>query len=373
VDDLTLGRYLAGEGSGAEVGRVERWQETAPRNRRIVGALRAFWQQSEDSAPGLDLDGMVQGILSKEERKLGQFGEHPSHRTIVRSWVRTNVCGGAALSRPTLWRAISSGIVALVAILGLFIFGGDWQHPQRAAEPRVYRTAVGEEKTIRLADGSTVRLAPATTATVTPGYIDIVGEAYFTVTANTARPVIVTTRNAQIRVLGTRYSVRHYSDESRSRVVVDEGRVSLHVVTDIARSQRRPNDIVASAGTIVQVSDSGAVTTTDVAASAYTEWSQDMLVFKRVPLGVVVTELARAYGAEIHVADSVLAKKTLILDVSVSEQTLPQVLAVVSDVLGAECKHVGDAYVLTAARQGGRGRLLDRQNEHPQTERHYGQ
>jgi hypothetical protein len=74
------------------------------------------------------------------------------------------------------------------------------------------------------------------------------------------------------------------------------------------------------------------------------------LVFNRVALGNVVTELGRAYGIEIQVADTTLAKYPMRMDVTVADDPLNQVLDEVCKVTNAHYTRVGNAYVLAPGR-----------------------
>ncbi len=76
-----------------------------------------------------------------------------------------------------------------------------------------YRTEIGEQRTVTLADGSHVRLNTATTVEVSLRETDrsvhvLDGEALFDVAPDAHRPFYVRANGSEIRALGTRFNVR---------------------------------------------------------------------------------------------------------------------------------------------------------------------
>jgi ferric-dicitrate binding protein FerR (iron transport regulator) len=190
-------------------------------------------------------------------------------------------------------------------------------------------------------------LAPATTAQVAAGTITIDGEAYFEIAPRLGHPFVVQTANTTVRVLGTKFSVRQYVGESKSRVVVEDGKVA---VLPLRPRGMHDAPTVIAAQMSAQVTDSGVTVTRGVAIRDYTGWMHGTLTFNEVPLRDVVVELARAYGATIRVADTVLATRSMIMEVSVNQQSLRRVLDLISVAAGAHYRLDGDTYVLLPGR-----------------------
>jgi ferric-dicitrate binding protein FerR (iron transport regulator) len=211
-------------------------------------------------------------------------------------------------------------------------------------------------------------LAPATTVRLTTRGLEVTGEAYFTVARHQTHPFVVRTSNATARVLGTRFSVRHYRDETRSRVVVEQGRVALQLVpsrgADVAHT-------VVSERMLAFVTDSGITISSGIATRDYTGWTDDTLVFKQAALGDVVAELARVYGTTIQVRDTLLAQRVLHMDVSIADEPLSRVLDEICKLTEAHYTREGGVVVISS----GRVRLpLPVQPRHlfPQPEQQYG-
>src|SRR5262249_7420820 len=123
-----------------------------------------------------------------------------------------------------------------------------------------FRTAVGEQRSLELPDGSLVYLNAR--STVTLEFDDSMreirlteGEALFKVARDSKRPFQVRTRDALVRALGTQFNVA--SESSGTRVAVLEGRVQVASVHDPGAPKA-----ALSVGEVAQVPKIGTVQVT---------------------------------------------------------------------------------------------------------------
>lgn len=158
---------------------------------------------------------------------------------------------------------------------------------------REFRTAIGEQRSVSLSDGSIVQLNTETRirARVSEQSRDIrllAGEALFKVAHDPARPFNVRTADASILAVGTQFNV--YQADGRTRVSVLEGRVRVAASGQAAAVQAAP---VIPAGQEVEVHNGRSVQhkMSDVASAA--AWVQRRIVFKQEPLADVVTQFNR--------------------------------------------------------------------------------
>jgi transmembrane sensor len=115
--------------------------------------------------------------------------------------------------RATRRRTVAAfGVVALVSVIGV----GGWKSGWMAAGPAPviahYETPRGQQRDIKLADGSTVHLDGATSVDVTLDRRQRLvvldrGEAYFDVAHEKDRPFVVHAAASEMRVLGTAFNV----------------------------------------------------------------------------------------------------------------------------------------------------------------------
>lgn len=173
----------------------------------------------------------------------------------------------------------------------------------------LYQTAIGEQKKIQLEDGSTIELNTASRVRVSFSRDQRVvqleqGEVFFEVTKNTDRPFNVFTQNGQVRVVGTRFSVRQLQGDAL--VSVQEGTVALGVAShdpdtfvpgSLLNANQQQTLTAAINGESPQVLDT---------ASALA-WRKRMLVFNGQSLAAVIVELQRYFPVVIELENKQLA------------------------------------------------------------------
>lgn len=154
-----------------------------------------------------------------------------------------------------------------------------------------YSTAVGEQVSARLEDGSRVQLNTDTRLRVrfTGGVrrVELLrGQAFFEVAHDTARPFIVAAGSTEVRAVGTRFDVRREPGEVR--VTLAEGKVAVH---DRAGGGR---DWTLTPGQSLDLGVRAKLTgPTTVDVPATTAWTTGRLAFHDVTLADAVTEINR--------------------------------------------------------------------------------
>jgi len=338
----------------------ERGRETipSPSAARPLGITFDHWKIEEVSTPP---------FVRQVWERVDEVGEA----------ARASVSTPQALGRGTIPRdrmsphpRLSRRGIAMLAT-GMVVLGGLILRQKPASDPVLkFHTAAAQRSTVRLANGSTIHLGPATSVTMTDGIAHVAGEALFVVSPNTLHPFVVQTRSASVQVLGTTFSVRQYPEESRSRIVVDQGKVSVRTNLQGATSRALA---ILGAHMSAQVTDSGISVSTNVAPRDFADWARGALVFDRVPLRDVVAELVRAYGVDIRIADTTLAKQVMRIEVSTTDDSITQVLERICRVSDAHYVYDQHRYVLSP---GGTTSTsphdIPRRNQFPQPEHTYG-
>jgi len=151
-----------------------------------------------------------------------------------------------------------------------------------------HATAIGERRTVTLADGSSVELAGASSISVdfAPAVRRVVlreGEAFFKVAVDADRPFVVEADAMRVRALGTSFDVK-LGDGSVTIAVSEQSvevtiRGSPPVVVDSGRQVR------ADRGSLGDVREAD--------LERVEAWRQDRLAFHETPLGDVVADLQR--------------------------------------------------------------------------------
>ena len=241
----------------------------------------------------------------------------------------------AGKRRGWLMRLVA-GFLFIVCMVGLWSVLDD--------RTRVLATAVGEQRAVRLKDGSVLHLN--TDSRVEIRFNDATrevrltqGEAMFTVERDVHRPFRVITNAITVEALGTQFNVRRRASDTVVTVV--EGRVAVvgpagHAPAVAREAPKKGGDVlhpgsprsvasrayeagrpppagslaVVGAGEQVRVSTDGSVQ--EEALQNVTAWRQRQLVFNDTPLADVIDEVSR-YNAKprLHIEGNALGARQL--------------------------------------------------------------
>lgn len=184
--------------------------------------------------------------------------------------------------------------------------GIDMDGENTNAEKLVYNTLevpYGKRFDVVLSDGTHIFLNSGTTFRYPVKFLKgldrnvyLTGEAYFDVKADKDHPFIVHADALDIQVLGTRFNVSHYPEDTTVNTVLVEGAVELSQDGD-AESGR---GTLLSSGFKAEWRKAGndiAVESVDTAI--YTAWLQGRLVFRNTPFRKIRQALERKYNVTI--------------------------------------------------------------------------
>lgn len=169
-----------------------------------------------------------------------------------------------------------------------------------AARGTQYVTGIGEQRALRLADGSTVTLNTRSQMRVRFGdrtrQIELLaGEALFSVAHDPQRPFRVIVDRAVVQAVGTEFNVRRAT--AGATVSVVEGIVQIAPLPQVARA--RTTAAVAAperlaAGQQASVSDDGAILNQEsIDTARVIAWRERRLIFRDTPLVTVADEFNR--------------------------------------------------------------------------------
>ena len=209
-----------------------------------------------------------------------------------------------AARRPAQRGWLLAGGVAAAAAIALAVM------PYGAIAPapaQTYATAKGEQRTVKLADGSTIELNAGSSLSVTLGRHERhvampQGEAVFDVAADKARPFVIDAGDRTVRVVGTRFDVRHRGSELS--VTVERGLVEVRPGGDLAGRVWRlhPGQRLDTAEGVTAV----ALSTVD--PQQVESWRAGRLIYRDQPLGDVVADLNQQFAKPITLEDPALAQ-----------------------------------------------------------------
>jgi transmembrane sensor len=277
--------------------RFVRWLKRSPMNVDEFLQTEADWLALEDIDAAHAID--VGALLSAPEENVVPFSGNDVAATMKKSGRRFFVPAGLAAA------------MVLAAVLLVV------QH----AAPATYTTALGEQRTVVLDDGSIVELNTQSRIRVraTDEYRDIDlldGEVLFSVATDPNRPFRVFSDSVEVRAVGTQFNV--YRQPAQTVVTVLEGNVEVR--TRSARDSRSLRDgtresdtgIVDLAAGDRVVAQPSAITRSIVANPELTvAWRERRLVFENEPLADVAAEFNRYNSQRIVIDDSALAGRRI--------------------------------------------------------------
>src|SRR6266481_3266843 len=280
-------RMYAGSISAANQDAFDSWLRRDSRHRRAYEDLTRVWK---------GLNGLAE---AKREEKIATF---------------TRTSAGVRLKgRNAWWAAAAAAIVMGIAVAA-------WM--QMGSELRTLATAVGQQRSVTLADGSVVSLNTNTIVetNLRRGVREIYlrkGEAHFQVAHDRSRPFLVHAGDAVVRAVGTAFEVRVLTDQHVD-VVVNEGSVEVQATALLPASSNPGARSRRAAATTVRALNAGERLSTasrDYAVTPITAqqlsselaWREGAIIFDGEPLAEAIAEIERYTDARIVISDPQIA------------------------------------------------------------------
>lgn len=239
-----------------------------PENRAAYERMEAVWDRAGALADDPD-------IVALREETRRRTRDQPRARRRAARWT------------------LAAGLAVLCAVIAVFAY---WRLPPS------YESGIGEQRIVRLADGSTLRLNTDSRAVVRIGKGERIvrlerGEALFEVAHDPSRPFLVRAGKTEVRALGTVFDVRRRN--GTVDVILLSGAVEVRGAEGPAL-RLRPNERA-------QVSEGAAPAAAQADARRLTSWTERRLTFERTPLAAAVSEVNRYSRTQVQLAAPDLA------------------------------------------------------------------
>lgn len=130
--------------------------------------------------------------------------------------------------------------------------------------------------------------------------IKLSGEAFFEVTKNPESPFIIESQNSFVKVLGTKFNVRSYTEDEEIAVALQEGSVDFKTTNSenkTIQSILKPNEY------LVYTKADKSLTVTSENIGKFISWRQNRMVLDETPIRDVAVLLSRWYGIQVEVVD----------------------------------------------------------------------
>lgn len=278
-------------GNAADNAEFLRWLKKSPLHVREM-LLATTWDKLLDHSvdPGHKINfDVLRTQAATNVVPLVGFGRHVAAAAAL-------VTPHSMLVRPIRWARLARVSAAACLALGLAL---GWS--QITGYGHQFSTAVGEQRSVGLADGSVVHLNTRSRVRedFSSGARDIYlleGQAIFKVKHDATRPFRVHVDGAVVQAIGTQFDV--YRLKGRTSVTVIEGMVQIISGApdsiDIEALSKLPADTKVPAGESVSIVADGKLTPhSNVTAQDAAAWQQRRLVFRNSTLAEIAAEFNR--------------------------------------------------------------------------------
>ena len=269
-----LARVHSPDCTPSERSDFERWLAADPRNRAAFVEMERLFARSAD----LRDDALIRATA----RRIRRGGQNAS------------------------WKRYATRIVPPLAAAALIALAIGMH---RQAEELRYVTAIGEQRSVILPDGSTIVLdtSSAVVARVQPGTREVTverGQVQFQVVHDPAVPFTVLAGDGVVHDIGTEFQVR--KDRDQVTVTLIEGSVSVSAPAP-GQPVDKPRSEVLKPGQQLAFDNRGTWNRQAANLKAAEGWTRGDLVFEQRPLGELIGEMNRYTQNPIRLGESTLA------------------------------------------------------------------
>lgn len=174
----------------------------------------------------------------------------------------------------------------------------------KSAANNILRVPRGGEYQLILGDSTVVWLNSETQLTYPVNFsqterkVELIGEAYFEVAKDKARPFVVVSNQQEVKVLGTAFNISAYPNEEKVFTTLAEGSVEVSVPGDDNKLKR--TEVIKQNQQLVYGRTSNSVELIEVNSYLYTSWKDGRFVFRNEPLVSIMNTLSRWYDIDVR-------------------------------------------------------------------------
>jgi len=316
-----IGKYLSGNCTDTEVEVLMRWKNENVENQAFFEEMESVWQitQPSEQLINVDLDLQWKGVA-------GSIGQ-----------VQKPVA-----KRRRMYQMVAAA--AAIALLIMFVVSQNRNFADSQNQLQIVSAVHPEgSELVILPDSSKVWLRSGSEITYDPDFsprdVILSGEGFFEVTSDPANPFTVHTKEAYVRVLGTRFNLKEMSSGD-VELFVEEGRVSFGQEERAASKLLVTRDQVAVFR--INTLQVESINTKDVNRMS---WKTGKLIFDNVTLRDVLKDLERHYEIKFEVADPEMLECELMADFERSSKN--EVIETIEFIMGWKIELENNRYVIT--------------------------
>jgi transmembrane sensor len=230
------------------------------------------------------------------------------------------------VSRKRKWTWAIGAAACVIVVLGVFYQSRQSVTSQKAVETIAstagpVQSKAGELKTLELPDHSTITLNMGSSLKLSEGFahanrdVYLDGEAFFDVTHNKNLPFVVHVKNYKVKVLGTRFNVKAYTNDRISETSLLEGSVQIIVTKngkdEVYKTLQINQKFTIKADSSALPANSNEKVSGEVVPLSYydenqtveTAWAKELLIFEGQSMEEIKNVLERKFDVQIIIAD----------------------------------------------------------------------
>ena len=306
-----LAKFLSGECTEEEKKFVNEWLLENPDNKVTSEKMKSVWQTSDDEFDKSD----IKSLWNKLSIKAG-IDSTPKELD------DENLLSKLFTSNKNLRYAAS--ITLLILLPSIFYFLSGSSNYLLTIKP-------DDQNIITLNDGSVITLDVGSTFEYPETFEDdkrlvkLNGQAFFEVSHNKKAPFIVETNNSLIKVLGTKFNIRSWSNENSTKVEVSEGKVAFGKLTN------EEDTVHITKGFVSELQSNGTLTRPkETNTDSTLTWIDGELYFVDASLSEVIIQIERWYDVKIEVTNKSILNDQV--TVSINNKSLRNNLELISEI-----------------------------------------
>jgi len=297
-EDLLLG-YFTRELTPEQEKELLDWLEQDPSHKDKLSQMADGWAAAHIPLFMANMRSDCDGFFEQRSQK-----DHPGRKSRVLSWMSL--------------KKVAAAILVLISVGSVSYYFGEQRRMDEIAEfmknqqiSSEVTTPMGSTSKVLLPDGSLAIVNAGTTLTYKYNYaerireIHLDGEAYFDVVRDEEHPFVVKTNNLDIKVLGTTFNMKSYSNDPETKIALITGSVNVKVNpqdNDAMDFTLSPDKML----TYDKISH-------NVGISEFRErdilaWTTGRLKFENLPFPHIVKDLERKFDVQIRIESERLKK-----------------------------------------------------------------
>jgi transmembrane sensor len=278
--------YLKNQINESDSAIIQEWIDASAENLHYFEQYKLIWEETGKLIPA-PVDVNVDDAWGKMSVMIDDFEESESSKSEKKVKV---------ISLRKYLLRVAAVLLPLIAISGLFFLIN--QKPQlitKEATAQILKDTLSDGSIISINKNSQISYPEKFKGNIRE--VDMKGEVFFEVSPDKEKPFIIHAESTFIKVLGTSFNVKAYTDSSLIEVSVKTGRVLFSEFNDDLNDT---TGLILLAGeTGIYDKNTGHIFKVELPVKQELQQEDKILVFKRSSLADVASEIKKKYGVTV--------------------------------------------------------------------------